>query len=43
MSTPKTDNTGHRSRIREKYLHLGAKAFEDYELLELIMRCRAGM
>ena len=37
MSTSKVDNTGHRSRIREKYLHLGAKAFEDYELLELIL------
>lgn len=37
MSETQSDNTGHRSRIRDKYLRLGAEAFEDYELLELLL------
>ena len=37
MSENNTDNTGHRTRIREKYYRIGPKAFEDYELLELLL------
>lgn len=32
-----TDNTGHRTRIRGKYYRLGPEAFDDYELLELLL------
>ena len=28
---------GHRSRLRERYLHSGADAFQDHELLELLL------
>lgn len=34
---PELEKSGHRTGIREKYLKAGAKAFHDYELLELAL------
>src|SRR5690606_19729449 len=34
----RTDNAGHRQRVRERFLKLGGDAFEDYELLELALQ-----
>ena len=31
------DNSGHRERVRERFLKLGGEAFEDYELLEMLL------
>ncbi len=36
MSTP-PDHTGHRKRLRERFLQGGADALPDYELLELLL------
>ena len=33
----KPDHAGHRERVRQRFLKLGADAFEDYELLELVL------
>lgn len=32
-----TDHTGHRKRLRDRFLKGGGKAFPDYELLELLL------
>lgn len=36
-ATGKPDHAGHRRRVRQRFLKLGADAFEDYELLELVL------
>ncbi|HEY4199927.1 MAG TPA: DNA repair protein RadC [Devosiaceae bacterium] len=35
---PETDNAGHRQRVRDRFLRVGADALEDYELLELVLQ-----
>lgn len=44
LSTPlaadlpaKPDHAGHRERVRQRFIKLGGDAFEDYELLELVL------
>ena len=37
MTKPKNSNTGHRSRIRNKFLDHGLEVFQDYEVLELML------
>ncbi len=34
---PESLNAGHRERLRERFLHGGAEALSDYEMLELIL------
>jgi DNA repair protein RadC len=33
----KPDHSGHRERVRQRFLKLGGDAFEDYELLEMLL------
>jgi DNA repair protein RadC len=33
----KPDHAGHRERVRERFLKVGGDAFEDYELLEMLL------
>jgi DNA repair protein RadC len=34
---PAPDHAGHRKRVRDRFLKVGGDAFEDYELLELVL------
>ena len=34
---PKSDHAGHRERVRERFIKVGGEAFEDYELLEMLL------
>lgn len=35
---PANDHSGHRQRVRERFLKVGGDALEDYELLELVLQ-----
>ncbi|WP_108396412.1 RadC family protein [Devosia submarina] len=35
--TSKPDHAGHRERVRARFLKVGGEAFEDYELLEILL------
>lgn len=37
VTTPKPHHTGHRKRLRERFLNAGPGALADYELLEMIL------
>jgi len=34
---PTDDTTGHRKRLREKFIKSGLKGFHDYEIVELLL------
>ncbi|WP_108458940.1 RadC family protein [Devosia naphthalenivorans] len=36
-SAVKPEHAGHRERVRERFLKVGGEAFEDYELLEMLL------
>ncbi|MDB5473648.1 MAG: hypothetical protein JWP99_951 [Devosia sp.] len=36
-SVAQSDHAGHRERVRERFLKVGGEAFEDYELLEMLL------
>jgi DNA repair protein RadC len=37
VAKPADDHKGHRERVRQRFLKVGGDAFEDYELLEMVL------